>query len=121
VKTVSIAKSLVIGLLFAAILGANPAGDEPLTARVLPFGCVAPCDIMIQAFIERHASNRSVQFVIDSGAFYVSSVAELEGDRAPRSKEIRFRMLPAGTYDVQVKLFGTDGERGSVLSRIRLW
>ena len=102
-------------------IGCPVAGGEALTARVRPSAGLAPSDVVIQAFIEPHALNRSVTFVVDSGGFYSSSVAELDGDRAPRAKEVRFRMLPAGSYEVRLTLMGADGERGYFTHHLNLW
>jgi hypothetical protein len=96
------------------------AAGQALAARVMPTVSKAPSDVVIQAFVEPDTRNRSLSFVIDSGAFYTSSVAELEGDRAARVKEVRFRMMPAGSYQVRVTLLGVDGERGHFVCDIEL-
>jgi len=102
-------------------MGWPAAAGQALTGRVRPSVAFAPSDVVIQAFIEQSALNRSVTFAMDSGAFYTSSVAELDGDRAARVKEVRFRMVPAGVYQVSVTLFGTEGERGHFLWKVELW
>ena len=89
------------------------ADDQPLGLRVSPTIGMAPTDIVVRAFIEPDTRNRSVVFSVDSAAFYSSSDAELEGDRAPRTKQVTFRSVPAGAYDVRVTLIGTDGHRTS--------
>jgi len=77
---------------------------------------------VVQAFIEPNDLNRSISFVVDSRAFYGSSSADLEGDRAPRTKEVRFRMLPAGWYRVTVTVYGDNKEpRGQAVEHIELW
>jgi hypothetical protein len=45
----------------------------------------------------------------------------LNGDTAPRAKQVRYRMLPPGRYTISVILFGTDGERGAVIRNIEVW
>jgi hypothetical protein len=112
--------SVLLAAASCSALAAQGAGS-PLVARIMPVGCTAPCDILVQAFIEPHASNRSVEFLIDSGAVYSSSTVELDGDRAPRSKEVRFREMPAGDYEIRVTLMGTDGERGGVVRKMTIW
>ena len=102
-------------------IGWPAAGEEALRGRVRPSFGIAPSDVVIQAFIEPNALNRSVTFVVDSGSFYTSSVMELDGDRAPRAKEIRFRMLPAGSYEVRLTLTGTEGDRGTLIRSFELW
>lgn len=78
---------------------------------MLPLRGRPPTDLVVQAFIAPDPRNRSVTFVIDSARMYASSTAELEGDRAPRTKEVRFRAVPSGEYEVRVTLVGSDGER----------
>jgi hypothetical protein len=104
------------------VAGSWPAAaDEALDGRVSPRTGFAPSDVIIQAYIEPSHLNRSVSFVVDSGDFYANSIVELDGDRAPRIKEVRFRMLPAGAYEVSVTLLGTNGERGRVVRSVELW
>jgi hypothetical protein len=107
--------------MLVVVMGSAAAGREALTARVSSNAALAPSDVVIRALIEPDARNRSVSFVIDSAGFYSSSAAELEGDRAPRAKEVRFRMVPAGSYTVRVTLFGTDGKRGEFVRDLKLW
>jgi hypothetical protein len=103
-------------------IGWPAAGGEVVTGRVMPRNGIAPADILVQAFIEPNVLNRSVSFVVDSRAFYTSSSVELEGDRAPRMKEVRFRMLPAGWYEVTMTVYGGNKEpRGKVVDHIELW
>jgi hypothetical protein len=93
---------------------------DAVTARVRPSVGFAPSDVVIQAFIEPNALNRSVTFVADSGTYYASSMANLDGDQAPRVTEVRFRTLPEGWYEVRVTLFGTEGERGRFVGTVEL-
>src|SRR5258705_11817767 len=104
-----------------ATVGWPAAAGETLTARVTPRSGLAPADVVIQAFIERDARNRSVSFEVDSGAFFAHSELELEGERAPRALETRFRMLPSGSYEVCVTLFGTNGYRARYVRTVNLW
>jgi hypothetical protein len=111
-----------LGLCVVIMMTGWPAaGREVLTGRVTPRNGLAPADILVQAFIEPDVLNREISFVVDSSAFYGSSRAELEGDRAPRTKEVRFRMLPAGLYKVTVTVYGANGEpRGQVVEHVEL-
>ena len=94
---------------------------EPMTARVTPTQAIAPHDVVVQVIVERNAANRSLSIEIDSGLFYQSSTAYLDGDHAPRTKEVTFRMLPAGAYDLKITLNGDAGERGFVEGRFLLF
>jgi hypothetical protein len=59
-------------------------------------------------------------FILDSAAFYSSSDVALEGERAPRTKEVTFRNVPAGAYNVSVTLIGNDGQRTSATREVWL-
>jgi hypothetical protein len=102
----------VDALLLVAATAA--ASGETIVARASCTSGFAPQDVVIYALIERDARNRSVEFVVESESFYTSSTAELDGDRAPRLKQVWFRQLPAGEYKIRVTLRGTQGERGVV-------
>jgi len=118
-----VAESVLRWLVLAAALiasGTPAAGDTALSARVMPENGSAPADIMVQAFIEPDERNRSVSFTVESDSFYGSSEAVLEGERAARVVEMRFRMLPKGSYEVRVVLFGASGERSHVVRTVVL-
>jgi hypothetical protein len=112
-----------IGLcVLITMIGWPVAGGEVVTGRVTPRTGYAPADVVVQAFIEPNVLNRSVSFVVDSRAFYRSSSVELEGDRAPRTKEVKFRMLPPGWYEVTVTVYdGNKEPRGQAVEHIELW
>ena len=102
-------------------MGWPAIGSETLAVRASPTSGFAPSDVVVQALIEPDARNRALSFVVESPRFYASSMVELPGERAPRLKDVRFRMLPAGSYEVRVTLLGTEGERGRVVRGVNLW
>jgi hypothetical protein len=112
-------KRMLLCVLIAG-MGWPAAAGEALTARVRPSVGIAPSDVVIQVFIEPNELNRSVTYVIDSDTFYSSSMTELNGERAPRERDVTFRMVPAGAYQVRVTLNGTKGERGHFEAYIEL-
>src|SRR5690349_24388771 len=114
--------SFGVCVLLAALGCAAAAKEEkkPLNGIVSPRTAVAPCDVVVQAVVEPDAENRLLRVEVDSPGFYSSSTIELEGDRAPRARQIVFRTLPAGSYRVTVKLVGVHGERGSFVRDIDL-
>jgi len=116
----AVLKRIGLCALLVAIVWPATAG-EVLTARVRPSSGLAPSDVVVKVLVEPNALNRSLSFAVDSEAFSTSSVTELDGDRAPRSTEVRFRMLPAGSYTVRVTLLGADGERGHFVCEVKLW
>ena len=107
-----------IGLCVLIVaMGWPAAAGEALTARVIAGSGLARTDVVIQALIQPDGRNRAVSFEIDSDMYYTRSVAELEGARAARVKEVMFQNVPAGAYEVRVTLLGADGERGRVVAR----
>ena len=108
-------------ILCAPFLGlaGPPAGDQALAARALPISGLGR-DVVIQAFVEPDAQNGSVFFVMDTSNLYSSSVVTLPGEGAPRTNMITFRMVPSGSYDVQVTLVGDEGERAFVTRPVEL-
>lgn len=106
--------------LYALFVAMGWSAGDGVTARVRPNVAFAPSDVVIQAVIEPNVLNRSVTFVADSGTYYASSLANLDGDQAPRITEVRFRTLPEGYYEVRVTLFGAEGERGRFVGTVEL-
>jgi len=118
VKTIATAMLLSVSLVVPVLWA---AGDSPIQARVFPPAAFAPTDLLVRASIEPDDRNRSVEFVIDSEAMFASSTIELDGERAPRTKEVRFRRLPAGIYEIRVILMGTNGMRGTAVHRLAVY
>ncbi len=114
-KIIAIRMLLCLSLVLLAL---PTNGGSALEARVYPLLAFAPCDVVVQAFIEPDTRNRSIEFILDSESLYTSSTVDLDGDRAPRTKEVRFRSLPAGVYQARVRLNGANGERGSAVRRV---
>ncbi len=114
---------LIRTYLCAALMvsGGPAAAGEPVTAQVMASGALAPADIVVRAFVEPDARNRSVEFTVSSDDFYRRSVEQLQGDKAPRLSEVRYRNLPRGHYTVQVIVVGVDGPRGHVERWVEVW
>jgi hypothetical protein len=68
----------------------------------------APGTIRVRAAIDKDIDNRALLVVADSVSYYRSSTIHLEGDRAARLTEVRFRNLPQGDYQITAKLLGVD-------------
>jgi len=118
VKTIATAMLLSVSLVVPVLWA---AGDSPIQARVFPPAAFAPTDLLVRASIEPDDRNRSVEFVIDSEAMFASSTIQLDGERAPRTKEVRFRRLSAGIYEIRVILMGTHGMRGTAVHRLAVY
>jgi hypothetical protein len=101
--------------------GGQAAGSAVIAARVVPAASFGPADVIVRLQITPDPRNRLVSVVVDSNDFYASSVMELPGERAARSRDVRFRTVPKGEYIVRVTLLGIDGERGYVECGLALW
>ena len=105
-----------------ASLAGPPASSEAFGVRVSPVVAMAPSDVTVKVFIERDDRNRAVEFIVESADYYPSSKKDLDGGRAPRILEVRFKDLPIGEYKIRVTLFGqgVDQVRNNVVSFVEL-
>jgi hypothetical protein len=103
--------ALTAWLVAAAVPG---TANQPLDVRVRPGVGFGPLDIVVQLTVERDERNRSVQVELESDTFFTSSSWELDGEYAPRTKDLRFRQLPPGEYDIRVTLKGEAGTRAVI-------
>jgi hypothetical protein len=87
--------------------------------RVTPATSFEPANVSVQVVVDRHADNRLLTVVIDSGAFYWSSERQLDGQEGPYLSVFTCRELPAGEYAVQASVRSADGRvRGTATNRI---
>lgn len=104
-------------VLAAACVGLNPglAGSEDrLSIRVSPAMTMAPAFVIVRAVIESDQDNRALDVIAESDDFYTSSQVPLNGTQSPRTKEVRFEGLPAGSYQITAILVGSRGHRAAV-------
>jgi hypothetical protein len=90
------------------------AANQPLRVSVTPDLVSEPARVTVQVLVEPHAENRAIEIVAESEGFYRSSYVELEGDRAARYTVVRYRDLPAGTYEIRGVLRGSNGRERAV-------
>jgi hypothetical protein len=102
-------RALVCGLtlMTTMVVGAQ----EPLSMQVYPAVSYAPANLVIRTRLEPDANNRTLEVVAESDAFYRSSMIQLEGDRAARTRTFEFKSVPPGAYEVRAVVIGTDGQR----------
>lgn len=95
--------------------------QAPISMRVVPHTCQAPCTVRIEIHIAPHPLNRWYAVVLD-GEMYQSSVHELEGDLTGPIPGIEFRDLPTGEYVVVALLYrqATPSEAGRIVQRIQV-
>jgi hypothetical protein len=66
--------------------------------------------LRLLATVERHADNRRLRVVVDSGTFYRSSEIQIDGMQAPRNYELRWQSFPPGAYCIEATLVRATGE-----------
>jgi hypothetical protein len=113
-------RACLFGILIAATTMPLGAGER-MTLKVSPAVAFAPANLVVRAFIEVHADNRSVEISAESADFYRSSEIQLDGDKAARTNTFEFRSLPPGNYEVRARLFGPGGqERACVRQQLNV-
>jgi hypothetical protein len=96
-------------LAVASTINPPVGAKEALAIRVSPAVSFAPASLVIRTTIEPDPYNRAVEIVADSEQFYRSSLVQLDGERAARTRNLEFRSLPPGEYEVKATLIGLDG------------
>ena len=110
-------------LLIAAAVSSGQAGmnRQPVTAYaggqegpnlrtiVRPAVAKAPAELRIEVWVAANDDNRAVEIALDSGEFYRSSEIALDGAQAAQSFTVEYRAVPAGDYEVLVRLRARQG------------
>lgn len=106
----SLRRAAVVG--FGLLLSVGSAGaDRRLSLSVTPSVTTAPATLTVTATIPRDPENRILEIGADSGAFYRSSLVQLEGERAPKVSQVQLKNLPGGEYEVIAVLLDRAGRR----------
>ena len=102
------------------LISASAAADRGIAnIRVTPATSLEPANVSVQVAVERHADNRRLTIVVDSGSYYWSSERQLDGQNGPYLSVFNCRELPAGEYAVQASIVGQDGRvRATARNRI---
>ena len=112
----------VLTTISAVLLLISPsaAADRGIAnIRVTPATSLEPANVSVQVAVERHADNRRLTIVVDSGSYYWSSERPLDGQEGPYLSVFNCRELPAGEYAVQASVVGPDGRvRATARNRI---
>ena len=101
-------------ILFFAIMAeltvaAGDAADNRLRIEVSPRVSSAPAVFRIRAIVTPDAANRALHIVVDSGAYYRSSMVPLDGANAAAVTETTLKNIPGGDYEVTVALVDSEG------------
>ncbi len=110
---------VLIGCLGATV--ASSAGSEAIKMRVRPSPVLNSGYVRIMVSVEPDAENRKLVIVADSPNFYRSSEFTLDGEDAARTHWIEWNSLPAGSYEVEAVVRGTDGRRAAATQRMTIF
>jgi hypothetical protein len=112
----------VLTTISAVLLLISPsaAADRGIAnIRVTPATSLEPARVSVEVAVERHADNRLLTVVVDSGSYYWSSERQLDGQDAPYLSVFTCRELPAGEYAVQASVVAANGRvRATARNRI---
>ena len=102
------------------LISSSAAADRGIAnIRVTPATSLEPANVAVEVAVERHADNRLLTVVVDSGSFYWSSQRQLDGQDGPYLSVFNCRELPAGEYAVQVSVVAANGRvRATARNRI---
>lgn len=101
-------KVLNVLAVFALSL-ATVGADERLRLHVSHSTALAPADILVQAIVEPATDNGSLEVIAESDDFYRSSTVQLHGQQGPRVNAFAFAQMPAGFYEVTVRVLSSNG------------
>jgi hypothetical protein len=114
------AMSWPTALLVAAVVVSSgaplPAAHDRLRVTLTPQISYEPGAVRIVAYVAPDADNRRLVVEAESGAHFTSSDVPLDGDRQPIATIVWLKNLPAGQYELQVRL---EQGRGPDLVRRR--
>ena len=110
----TIFRNAVLTLACVGLVPGLVRSDEKLSIRVSPAMTMAPAFVVVRAVIESDQDNRALDVIAESDDFYTSSQVPLNGTQSPRTKEVRFGGLPAGSYQITAILVGSRGHRAAV-------
>jgi hypothetical protein len=99
--------SMVAVVAWLTVSGAaaeNAEQKNPVTIRVGPAVSMEPGAVRITTLVEPDERNRELVIEVESGLHFRSSTTQLDGDRSPRAHALWMKNLPAGLYEVRVRL-----------------
>jgi hypothetical protein len=113
-------KVFIVVVALLLLISMPAAADREIARiRVTPATSLEPANVLLQVMVERHADNRLLMVSVDSGTYYWSSERQLDGESGPYLSVFNCRELPAGEYEVQASIVGSNGKiRATASNRI---
>jgi hypothetical protein len=93
----------VVVLAGAAIAPVSTSGSG-LRVVITPQISFEPAAVRVAASVEPNGNNRRLLVEADSGMHFTASELPLDGAQAARTTYVWLKNLPAGTYEVQVRV-----------------
>jgi hypothetical protein len=87
---------------------ARAAQDGGVSVQASPTVTAEPGVVRLLIRLDRDEANRALVVEVDSPDLFRSSVISLDGASAPAVHSLHFRSLPAGEYDVTVRVYRDD-------------
>jgi hypothetical protein len=101
-------KRAVLMALVLAPAWLQAAGSD-LKVRVSPQRGLAPADISVTIALDANDDDRLLEIVVESAEFYQASAIDLDGAKGPHVRDVRFRQLPVGDYEIRVMVSDAEG------------
>lgn len=101
---------VMFAVTLAVTASALAATDRHLHARIVPHFSPAPGSVRVIASIEPDHRNHRLRVEAESPSFFRRTEIPLNGRRAARVHTITFTDLPAGNYEIRVRLGRTTDE-----------
>jgi hypothetical protein len=110
-----------IGVLAAAVAWLTVSGvaakpSDPVAIRLGPAVSMEPGAVRITTLVEPDERNRELVIEVESALHFRSSTVQLDGEQAARSHALWVKNLPAGQYEVRVRL-QREAEREHVINQ----
>ena len=102
--------SFVVLALFCLWLILSAIAKEPRVRVTVESGVYAfePAFVRLRVTVVPDAANRALTIALISDGFETSSLEELPGEQAPRTRWVQYRDVPAGSYTVSAVVHRPD-------------
>jgi hypothetical protein len=95
---------LAVAVAWLTVAGVAAKPSDPVTIRLGPTVSMEPGAVRITTLVKPDERNRELVIEVESPLHFRSSTTQLDGERGPRSHALWVKNLPAGQYEVRVRL-----------------
>ena len=97
-------QAVFILVLAGGAIAPMTTSSRSLRVALTPQVSFEPAAVRVTAYLEPDANNRRLIVEADSGMHFTSSEMPLDGDRQSRATSVWLKNLPAGEYELQVRV-----------------